>query len=505
MTKEYLSDDWKASMQLSFDFNHMMADFAADARAAVRSDLRKAAHNLEGKDLEKVQEAVAVLSDPPGRLLKKNFVEPRELKALSGRLVKAQHAVQESRGSIEKMMMWTELPYNQAEVVADINETAAAIREKFDAFVVLGIGGSALGTRALQKAFFPQQDLPNHQGPWLWILDNVDADVLEAQMSTLNPEETIVVPVSKSGGTIETLAQYFFMKAWLQRALPNTWHEHMLLVTDEKKGYLREEADRHNIVSLPVPDHLGGRYSVLSAVGLVPAAFMGLPWEDFLEGAASVNAPLVNDELGKPENLRNHPAWALANWCFELSRHDYSQLIFFTYIPSWASFGQWFGQLWAESLGKNGKGTMPLPAVGVTDQHSLQQMFLDGPADKGCIQLYCPNLSKGPQFPDDVPDSWEWLRGKTFGDLLNAETLGSAAALVHNGVPLTRLEAAESSMRAAGEVMGLLMATTVLTGWLMNINPLDQPAVELGKRLAYSRLGSSSYPEEAAILKAFLD
>ena len=148
---------------------------------------------------------------------------------------------------------------------------------------------------------------------------------------------------------------------------------------------------------------------------------------------------------------------------------------------------------------------MPLPAVGVTDQHSLQQMFLDGPADKGCIQLHCPNLNKGPQFPDGVPDSWGWLRGKAFGDLLNAETLGSAAALVHNGVPLTRLEVAESSMRAAGDVMGLLMATTVLTGWLMNINPLDQPAVELGKRLAYSRLGSSSYPEEAAILKAFLN
>ena len=317
---------------------------------------------------------------------------------------------------------------------------------RFRHMVVLGIGGSALGTRALQKAFFPQQDLPNHQGPWLWILDNVDADVLEAQMSALNPEETIVVPVSKSGGTIETLAQYFFMKAWLQKALPDTWHEHMLLVTDEKKGYLREEADRHNIVSLPVPDHLGGRYSVISAVGLVPAAFMGLPWEDFLEGAACVNAPLVNDELGKPEALRSHPAWALANWCFELSRHDYSQLVFFTYIPSWASFGQWFGQLWAESLGKNGKGTMPLPAVGVTDQHSLQQMFLDGPADKGCIQLHCPNLNKGPRFPDGVPDSWGWLRGKAFGDLLNAETLGSAAALVHNGVPLTRLEVAESSM-----------------------------------------------------------
>ena len=325
-------------------------------------------------------------------------------------------------------------------------------------------------------------------------------------MSTLNPEETIVVPVSKSGGTIETLAQYFFHEGVAAKGAPQ--HVARAYAARHRRKRRATCAKRPTATTscpLPVPDHLGGRYSVLSAVGLVPAAFMGLPWEDFLEGAASVNAPLVNDELGKPENLRNHPAWALANWCFELSRHDYSQLIFFTYIPSWASFGQWFGQLWAESLGKNGKGTMPLPAVGVTDQHSLQQMFLDGPADKGCIQLHCPNLSKGPQFPDDVPDSWEWLRGKTFGDLLNAETLGSAAALVHNGVPLTRLEAAESSMRAAGEVMGLLMATTVLTGWLMNINPLDQPAVELGKRLAYSRLGSSSYPEEAAILKAFLD
>ena len=103
-----------------------------------------------------------------------------------------------------------------------------------------------------------------------------------------------------------------------------------------------------------------------------------------------------------------------------------------------------------------------------------------------------------------MPENWSWLRGKTFGDLLNAETLGSAAAIVHNGVPLTRLETADATMRTAGEVMGMLMTTTVLTGWLMNINPLDQPAVELGKRLAYSRLGSPDYPEEAAMLKAFL-
>ena len=397
-----------------------------------------------------------------------------------------------------------ELPFLSMPYRAKLEVEMAPLIPRLKAYkhmLVLGIGGSALGARAMQRAFAPGQDGPGHKGPWLWIADNVCAEQFEALLAKLSPSETVVVCISKSGGTIETLAQYFLVRDWLKAALGECWQEQMIVVTDERKGYLREEAVRYGLTALEVPDYLGGRYSALSAVGLLPAAFLGIDWQALLDGAAEVARPLVE----QPESIARHPSFALACWAKALEDHGYSQLIFFTYIPSWASFGQWFGQLWAESLGKNGKGTMPLPAVGATDQHSLQQMFLDGPADKGCIQLHCPNLSKGPQFPDDVPDSWEWLRGKTFGALLNAETLGSAAALVHNGVPLTRLEVAESSMRAAGEVMGLLMATTVLTGWLMNINPLDQPAVELGKRLAYSRLGSSSYPEEAAILKAFLD
>ena len=370
--------------------------------------------------------------------------------------------------------------------------------------VVLGIGGSALGTRALQKAFFPQQDLPNHQGPWLWILDNVDADVLEAQMTTLNPEETIVVPVSKSGGTIETLAQYFFMKAWLQKALPDTWHEHMLLVTDEKKGYLREEADRHNIVSLPVPDHLGGRYSVLSAVGLVPAAFMGLPWEDFLEGAASVNAPLVNDELGKPENLRNHPAWALANWCFELSRHDYSQLIFFTYIPSWASFGQWFGQLWAESLGKNGRGLTPQAALGSIDQHSQLQLYTSGPDDKfffflsekpgekGRLTIPAEKLFEEARYLDGVPQE----------RVLDCERRGVVASLKRRGLPLCEIELERTDEFCLGGLIFLLETVTALVGLALGVDPFDQPGVEEGKNYALALCGSADY---ATYLKTLED
>lgn len=393
------------------------------------------------------------------------------------------------------------MPYHES-LVTDLEKLAPRLKQ-FRHMVVLGIGGSALGTRALQKAFFPQQDRPGHKGPWLWILDNVDAESLEAIIEKLDPAETVIVPVSKSGGTIETLSQYFLVRHWMRQALPDSWHEHFLFITDAQKGFLREEADREHIVSLPVPDHLGGRYSVLSAVGMIPAVFMGLPWKELMEGALSVNRSLFTNP-GSAEALGEHPAWALANWCHTLYVQKYSQLIFFTYIPAWAAFGQWFGQLWAESLGKNGKGTMPLPAVGVTDQHSLQQMFLDGPADKGCILLSCPNLAQGPQFPADVPDQWKWLRGKAFGELLQAEGLGTAAALAHSRVPLVRCRLEEASPYAAGALMGLCMTTTVLTGWLMDINPLDQPAVELGKRLAYSRLGADSYPEEAAMLKAFL-
>ncbi len=392
------------------------------------------------------------------------------------------------------------LPFRQ-EMTSAIDRLLPRLH-RFKHMVVLGIGGSALGTKALQKAFFPQQDRFGHTGPWLWVLDNVDASETAAIMNALDAEQTLIVPISKSGGTIETLAQYFVLKEWMRKALPQTWREHFIFVTDARMGFLREEATRENIPALTVPDNLGGRYSVISAVGMLPAAFMGLPWREFLDGIQSVCTPLGNP-LGVAKILPEHPAWQLASWCMQLYRHMYTQLIFFIYIPAWASFGQWFGQLWAESLGKDGRGTMPLPAVGVTDQHSLQQMFLDGPKDKGCIQLYCTEAAQNIRFPQAIPENWSWLAGKPFTELLQAETIGAAAALAHHKVPLVRLGIPHADMRTAGEVMGLLMVTTVLTGMLLNINPLDQPAVELGKRLAYTLLGSQNYPDEAAILAEF--
>ena len=393
------------------------------------------------------------------------------------------------------------MPY-EAQLKKDLADLKPFLKQ-FDHMLLLGIGGSALGARALQKAFFPQQDQPNHQGPWLWIADNVDAYALSAFMDKLPPEKTVVVTVSKSGGTIETVGQYFIIKEWMQAKLGTSWSGHMLLVTDEKAGFLRGEADAHRIKALPVPDNLGGRYSVLSAVGLIPALFMGLDIDALMAGAREATAALTDPGL-TGAGLKGHAAFQLAAWGAALMDKGFTEMIFFAYIPLWASFGDWFAQLWAESLGKEGRGSQPVPAVGVTDQHSVNQMFMDGVRNKACLFLTCPNLPAGPKFPADLPDKFAYVRGKDFGELIQAEGLGTRMALASSGVPLVELRLGADSPRQAGKLIGLLGAATILTGWLMGINPLDQPAVELGKRLAKARMNADGLETEKADLNAFL-
>ncbi|MEF2146574.1 MAG: glucose-6-phosphate isomerase [Desulfovibrionaceae bacterium] len=398
------------------------------------------------------------------------------------------------------------LPFVRMDYVASLRtslEELAPWLHGFEHMLLLGIGGSALGARALQKAFAPGQDLPGHSGPWLWIADNVDAGALDAYLTRLPPEKTVVVTVSKSGGTIETVGQYFLLKRWMKTALGQGWKEHMLLVTDREQGFLRGEAREFGIRSLEVPENLGGRYSVLSAVGLVPALFLGMDTDALLAGASEVTSPLADPGL-EAETLAAHPAFELAVWARSLMDAGFAEMIFFTYIPPMARFGDWFAQLWAESLGKEGKGSQPIPAVGVTDQHSVNQMFLDGPRNKACLFLTSPDLPLGPRFPSDLPDKFAYVRGKDFGELIHAEGLGTQMALCTSGVPLVEISLGRADQYAAGKLIALLGAATLLTGWLMGINPVDQPAVELGKRLAKARLGANGLDAEKADLNDFL-
>jgi glucose-6-phosphate isomerase len=180
------------------------------------------------------------------------------------------------------------------------------------------------------------------------------------------------------------------------------------------------------------------------------------------------------------------------------------ELIFFGSWPLCACVRDWFAQLWAESLGKQGKGSQPIPAVGVTDPHSVNQMFMDGPRNKACLQLTCPGLPAGPRFPERLPQEFAYIAGKSLGELLAAEAFGTGMALCKSGVPLLEIRPAVDTPRAAGKIMALLGAATILTGWLLGVDPLDQPAVELGKRLAKARMGASGLAAEKADLAAFL-
>ncbi len=372
--------------------------------------------------------------------------------------------------------------------------------EQFDHMLLLGIGGSALGARALQKAFAPGQDAPNHQGRSLWIADNVCAKTFDSWLEKLPAKKTVVVCISKSGGTIETISQYFLTCAWLKAQVGEDWAKHMILITDAEVGFLRQEVKKHNYISLEVPNYLGGRYSALSAVGLLPAAFLGIDWQALLVGATKVAQPLFQD----PENIAIHPSYTMAIWAMGLEAVNYNELIFFSYIPTWSHFGSWFVQLWAESLGKEGKGSMPIAATGVTDQHSTQQIFLDGPRNKACIFLTSDDIPQGPRFPEGLPKDWQWLENKHFGELLHAEALGTRMSLHKHTVPLLHINMANTHAEAAGSLMTLLEITTLFTGWLMGINPLDQPAVELGKRFANARLGAQGYEQEQNELENFV-
>jgi len=232
--------------------------------------------------------------------------------------------------------------------------------------------------------------------------------------------------------------------------------------------------------------------------------FLGIDYRALVEGASAVLSPLAMDHLNA-DTLKDHPSFRIACWATALMDRGFNELIFFSYIPQWSCFGQWFAQLWAESLGKDGKGSQPIPATGATDQHSVNQMFLDGPRNKACLFLTCPSLNKGRLLPDELPDNFSYLTGKSFGELITAEGLGTQMALCANDVPLVEMIMQKDNEEAAGKLMGMLMAATILTGWLMEINPIDQPAVEMGKLLAKARLGAKGLDNETEKLNEFLN
>ncbi len=400
---------------------------------------------------------------------------------------------------------------DQDATVRQIKTFAEGLGQAHDHVLVLGIGGSALGTRALLTALRrPGWNEWDDEGrdffPRLTVLENVDPTSVRAALQRIDPRRVLVNVISKSGGTAETMAQYLVVRRWLDDALGDAAVRHLVFTTDPARGALRELANRDRIATLDVPPDVGGRFSVLSPVGLLPAALVGIDVEGLLAGARRAV------ERAASEDLLQNPAalYAALHWMAhtELGAGVH---VLMPYTDRLREFAEWYRQLWAESLGKRlnrqGKvvhlGPTPLGAVGATDQHSQVQLFMEGPFDKIITFATVDDLGVDVSIPElagsggPLPPDLDYLRGHSLGELLRAEYEATSTALAQMGRMSCTLSLPDLSPASVGEAIMFFQLATGYAGAWYGIDPFDQPGVELGKRLTYAAMGRPGYQTES--------
>lgn len=396
----------------------------------------------------------------------------------------------------------------QERTLRQITAFAQGVGQAYDHVLVLGIGGSALGTRALlgalrAPAWNELDDEAREYFPRLTLLDNVDPTSVAAALRRIDPRRVLVNVISKSGGTAETLAQYLVVRRWLEQALGAAASRHLVFTTDPARGALREVATREGIATLEVPTDVGGRFSVLSPVGLLPAALVGVDVTALVRGAARAIARAESDDL-----LRNPAAlYAALHWAADTQAGARIHVLM-PYSDRLRDVADWFRQLWAESLGKRvdreGRvvhaGPTPVGAVGAVDQHSQVQLFIEGPFDKVVTFVAVERPAEDVAVPraDGQPEELACLGGTTLGGLLAAEYRATAAALSRHGRMNCSITLPELSAEAVGELLMFFQVATGYAGAWYGVNPFDQPGVELGKRLTYGALGRAGFERPPA-------
>jgi glucose-6-phosphate isomerase len=358
----------------------------------------------------------------------------------------------------------------------------AAPRQRFRDVIILGTGGSSLGGQTLY-ALADQRAQPR-----IHFMDNIDPASFDSLFAALDPARTGVVAISKSGGTAETMTQFAIWIDWLRAKLdPDAVGRHTIAITEPRDNPLRLLAAK---LTTPILDHdpgIGGRYSVLSNVGLLPAMLAGLDVAALRDGAGDT----LDAALGVGEPRESAPALGAAIAVGLAEQHGIGTTVIMPYLDRLAHFGLWFRQLWAESLGKDGKGTTPIRAMGTVDQHSQLQLYLAGPADKMFTIVTGAVAGTGPAVPADLlgDPSLGYLTGKRMGDLLDAEQRATEQSLIRNGRPTRRFHLARLDERTLGGLLMHFMLETIIAADLLGVNAFDQPAVEEGKVIARQYLG----------------
>lgn len=467
MSKRYQNKDWKNSMKLRLDYNNMTEEFV-------------------GKD----------------------GITDQELRSIKYEALNAFSKFQASKG--KGWLGWTDLPYNQKDIVADINATAKTIRKTAKNFVVLGIGGSALGPIAVFQALchLRYNDLPNknRKGPKFYVEDNVDPERMKALLDVINAEETVFNVITKSGATSETMAQYLIVYDILKKRLGDSAKDHIIATTSENTGNLIKLARSEGFKTFYIPDGVGGRFSELCPVGLLPAAVLGIDIGEMLAGAAYIDRICSTDKFHKNPALVNAALQVIA------MRKGKNISVMMPYADGLKYFADWYCQIWAESLGKevdlNGNvvnaGQTPVKSLGVTDQHSQVQLYTEGPYDKVVTFLAVDKyraeivISEGCA---DIPDV-HFLCGHTMNELISAERSATEYALTVKGRMNHTIYLPEINPFTIGELIYFFELETAFAGEMLNVDAYNQPGVENGKNATYALLGRKGYESKRSELKS---
>jgi glucose-6-phosphate isomerase len=435
--------------------------------------------------------------------LKGRGLTPDMMAGLAPRLQGAKRAVLEKAGT--GMLGWTELPWQSPEPYL---EFARAVHGKHECLLVIGIGGSALGITALATALLPfyYNELGAAQRqmrPRLYVLDNVDPDETAALLDRLDLERTLVNVISKSGSTGESMASYLVVRDRLEAAVgAAALGDHLVFTTDPSRGALRTIGDSLGVRMFDLPPGVGGRFSVLSAVGLLPAALTGMDVEGLLAGARDMA------ESVRSAQVWDDPASAFAGLHYlEDTVLGRRVSVMMPYAARLRDVSDWYRQLWAESLGKAvdrqgrtiNSGPLPVRALGTTDQHSQLQLYMEGPDDKVISFLGVGEFAETVYIPAAGPEAGAlaYLGGHTLAELMWAEQKSTAWALAENGRSSLTITLPRVDAHSMGSLFYLLEMATAIAGELYDIDAFDQPGVEAGKKATYALMGRPGYEDLA--------
>ena len=378
-------------------------------------------------------------------------------------------------------------------------ETAKAMWEKHKAkkhFVQIGIGGSALGPQTLIDALFDSGR--GDRTTKFFFMDNTDSEYIEELLGQIDPQQSLFYVVSKSGGTAETVANFSIARNFLKQAgvSEEGLKEHFVFCTDPKSGHLRELANKGGYDCLEVPSDIGGRFSVFSHVGLFPALFAGIDIQALFDGANDIKENLLSDNF--KENMLLNCAAHMAS-LYKRARPSVNQTVLMPYSSKLKTLSNWFVQLWGESLGKvrdkdnNNVGLTPIPAYGATDQHSQMQLFMEGPSDKVILLLEVKERKSNFQLDSGLKmEPAKKLSPYNLNQLIEAQFNGTLQALKDNQKNIVHISIERNDARHMGALVLFFESLTALMGQYLEVDPFNQPGVELGKKYAYEYLKSLS-------------